>query len=202
VLRRCVPADNAMAMESISEMRTAVSRGVETTERLRAFSHQSPSDHRVAADLDALAREAMRIASARARAGVRYELVDALGAAPPVRVTPGECVSALVNLIVNAIDAMPGGGTIEVSSGASEGGSWLRVVDDGPGMTPEVEQRVFEPFFTTKGDEGTGLGLATLYSFVQQSRGRVELRTAPGRGAAFTLWFPSADGPSSRPPRG
>jgi signal transduction histidine kinase len=69
-------------------------------------------------------------------------------------------------------------------------------------MTPEVEQRVFEPFFTTKGDEGTGLGLATLYSFVQQSRGRVELRTAPGRGAAFTLWFPSADGPSSRPPRG
>jgi signal transduction histidine kinase len=110
----------------------------------------------VVTDLDALVREAIQIALARAKMGVRYTVVDALGGAPLGVLVPSECVTALVNLIVNAIDAMPGGGTIEVSSGASDGGGWLRVADDGPGMPPAVERRVFEPFFTTKGGRGHG----------------------------------------------
>ncbi|MGZ5968964.1 MAG: ATP-binding protein, partial [Polyangiales bacterium] len=61
-----------------------------------------------------------------------------------------------------------------------------------PGMPPEIEARVFEPFFTTKGQEGTGLGLAMVYAFVQRSHGRIALTTAPGKGAAFTLTFPPA----------
>jgi signal transduction histidine kinase len=103
-----------------------------------------------------------------------------------------EAIAALVNLLVNAADAMKTGGTITLSTGARDGGSWIRVADDGPGMPPDIEQRVFEPFFTTKGDEGTGLGLAMLYAFVQRHGGKVDLETALGKGAAFTLWFPAA----------
>ena len=109
----------------------------------------------------------------------------------------GEIVGALVNLIVNAIDAMPDGGTITLRSGEAERGGWVEVADDGPGMPPEVERRVFEPFFTTKGAEGTGLGLAMVYATVQRHGGSVKLETAPGKGTTFRLWFPAT---SSAPP--
>ena len=66
----------------------------------------------------------------------------------------------------------------------------MQVADDGPGMPPEVEQRVFEPFFTTKGEEGTGLGLAMVYACMQRHGGSVKLQTAPGEGTQFTLVFP------------
>ena len=102
-----------------------------------------------------------------------------------------EAVSAIVNLIVNATDAMPTGGVITVRTGAETGGGWIDVIDDGPGMPPEVESRVFEPFFTTK-PEGTGLGLAIVYAFVQRHQGKIQLETAPGRGTRIRLWFLAA----------
>ncbi|MBA2540003.1 MAG: ATP-binding protein [Deltaproteobacteria bacterium] len=66
---------------------------------------------------------------------------------------------------------------------------WIRVLDDGPGVSADIADNVFEPFFTTK-KEGTGLGLAMIYAFVQRFSGRVTLETAPGKGSSFTLWFP------------
>jgi signal transduction histidine kinase len=118
-------------------------------------------------------------------------LIAHKGAPPLVRMRASDGVAALVNLIVNAIDALGvHGGAIEVTTGALEGGACLHVADDGPGMAADVEARVFEPFFTTKGEEGTGLGLAMVYAFVQRSSGRLSLETSPGHGATFTLWFP------------
>jgi signal transduction histidine kinase len=67
-----------------------------------------------------------------------------------------------------------------------------RLADDGPGIPEELQHRIFEPFFTTKGNAGTGLGLSMVYSCVQRNSGRLTLDSAPGRGARFTLWFPSA----------
>jgi signal transduction histidine kinase len=107
---------------------------------------------------------------------------EELGGAPPVLGSSGEIVSALVNLIVNAIDAMPNGGTIWLRTGEADRGSWVEVADDGPGMPPEVEIRVFEPFFTTKGEEGTGLGLAMVFACMQRHGRSVTLETAPGKG--------------------
>lgn len=153
-------------------------------------------------DLDRLAREAAEIARPRMASvggrGVRIE--QRLTAPSSVMAMSGEVVSALVNLVVNAIDAMAGkGGTIILRSGESNGGSFVTVEDDGPGMPKEVEKHVFEPFFTTKGTEGTGLGLAMVYACMQRHGGTVTLATQPGQGTTFTLWFPGG-APSLRTP--
>ena len=103
---------------------------------------------------------------------------------------PSEIVSALVNVIVNAVDAMPDGGTIVVRTRAADDGARVEVVDDGPGMPSDVANRVFEPFFTTKSEEGTGLGLAMVRRCAERHGGSVSLDTAPGTGTTISLWFP------------
>ena len=115
---------------------------------------------------------------------------EELGAPPRFLGQPADIVSALVNLIVNAIDALTSGGTITLRTGKTDRDVWAQVSDDGPGMPPEIERRVFEPYFTTKGDEGTGLGLAMVYACMERHGGSVKLETAPGQGTTFTLSFP------------
>ena len=108
-----------------------------------------------------------------------------------------EMVSALVNLIVNAIDAIvEKGSAVVLRSGQDAGASWVEVSDDGPGMSAEVAKRAFEPFFTTKGQDGTGLGLAMVYATMQRHGGNVTLDTALERGTTIRLCFP-AHGPLS-----
>src|SRR5262249_53305251 len=102
-----------------------------------------------------------------------------------------DIVSAIVNLVVNAVDAMTEGGTITLRTGGDARASWIEVADDGPGMPPEVEQRVFEPFFTTKGDEGTGLGLAMVFACVERAGVPASLATPPGRGPRSPLASPA-----------
>jgi two-component system, cell cycle sensor histidine kinase and response regulator CckA len=112
----------------------------------------------------------------------------------------------LINLALNARDAMPGGGTlrVEVESVQLEGGEddldpgrYVRVSvsDTGTGMTPEVAAHVFEPFFTTKPKgQGTGLGLATVYGVINEAGGAISVRSAPGKGSTFTIHLPAAFG--------
>jgi signal transduction histidine kinase len=184
--------DLGIATDATTALRQVLARGVETVERLRAFSRQEPEPQRVAVDLDRIAAESIELARPRMSSSDRTpsHIVLEAGGAPPIKGVAADLVGAVVNLIANAIDAMPRGGTITVSTGSDDEGPWLRVADDGPGMSPEVKARVFEPFFTTKGESGTGLGLAMVYACMVRHAGRVELDTAPGRGARFTLRFP------------
>jgi signal transduction histidine kinase len=193
-LKRSLPRDATDAHESVTEMQQVLKRGIETVERLRDFSRQSPQRKVEPVDLNMLVHEAVEICRPRlhSRTDLRIRIVPALGAPGLVLIQASDGVAALVNLIVNAIDALRDQGVISITTGKAEAGGWVRVADDGPGMPPEVEQRVFEPFFTTKGDEGTGLGLAMVYASVQRHGGRVTLETAPGAGAAFTIWLPDA----------
>ena len=194
LLKRIVPRDSTDAQESIVEMQGVLRRGLDTIERLREFSRQTPPKRAETVTLEGLAREAIEICKPRMRAkhDAHYKLVEELAPTPMVMLVSSELVSAAVNLLVNAIDAMPRGGNLTMATGETEGGAFLRVRDDGPGMSTEVQQRIFEPFFTTKGDEGTGLGLAMVYAFVQRSRGKLTVETAPGEGATFEMAFPSA----------
>ena len=134
-----------------------------------------------------------------------------------IRADPGRIEQVILNLIVNARDAMPGGGTVTISTrnalpgetdglnleGASTTGfAVLEVRDTGIGMTDEVRARIFEPFFTTKEiGRGTGLGLPTAYGIIQQSGGTIELTSAVGRGTTFRVYLPhSEERPESSAP--
>jgi signal transduction histidine kinase len=127
-----------------------------------------------------------------------------------VEVDPPQTEHALLNLVVNARDAMPAGGVLSISISAVELGGGaaatagvsagryarLTVSDNGCGMSNEVRQRVFEPFFTTK-EHGTGLGLALVYGAVRQSRGSIEVDSEPGRGTIFRILLPRVEEPAA-----
>lgn len=100
---------------------------------------------------------------------------------------------ALTNLIFNAVDAMPGGGTITLRTAASGKDVLVKISDTGNGMSDEVRERCLEPFFTTKGDKGTGLGLAMVFGIVQRHGGTMDLRSALGQGTTFALRFPTVE---------
>jgi signal transduction histidine kinase len=194
LLDRQVMRDNSdAAQENIQEMRDILRTGVQTIERLQSFSRQTPEAKSESVDLNQVGHEAIEIARPRmaSNRGTLCFLVEEFGTPPPILGNRSELVSALVNLVVNAIDAMPGGGTIKLRTGTDLGGATVQVIDDGPGMTEEVEKRVFEPFFSTKGERGLGLGLAMVYSTVVRHSGTISLATALGKGTTFSLWFPA-----------
>ena len=148
--------------------------------------------------------------------GAQIRLVTALERRlPDVLIDPSHLEMALLNVLINARDAMPQGGTVTISTQLwklngnaaahqlPEGDYVvLTIADEGAGMSEEVRRRATEPFFTTKGqDRGTGLGLAMVHGFVQQSLGRLELESAPGDGTQVRMLFPVATEESQRPPR-
>ncbi len=157
-------ADDPRAADLVARIETVVKRGVDTVERLRAFSRQSPEKVADYIDVDRLVEEAAELGKSRAQ---RQRIVLERGAGGAlVRGSSSEFVSAVLNLVVNAADAMPNGGTLTLRTSPADG-------------------RVF-------GDEGTGLGLPTIYAFVQRSGGRITLKTAVGAGTTFRLEFPAA----------
>lgn len=192
--RAALRGDHAKTEETIESVRQVVQRGAETTERLRAFSRQSPEQNDEVVDLNRLAHEAAELARPRMTSSLRRmnTIEEVLGAPPPIRGRAGEIVSALLNIIVNSIDAMPDGGHITVRTAAEPGGALVQIVDDGPGMSADVARHVLEPFFTTKGDAGTGLGLAMVHACVQRHKGTLTIDTAPGAGTTMSLRFPAA----------
>jgi CheY-like chemotaxis protein len=112
---------------------------------------------------------------------------------PPILADPSELRDALMNLIFNAVDAMPKGGVIHLSTSHENGLVFLRVRDSGIGMPEEVRRHCLEPFFTTKGEAGTGLGLAMVYGIVDRHEGKLDIQSKAGIGTTFVLTFPAAE---------
>jgi PAS domain S-box-containing protein len=172
-------------------------RGAELTKQLLAFSRKQVLQP-VTVDLNLVVEETA--AMLRPLLGAALHLVTLPARTQvPVFADRTQLEQVLVNLALNARDAMPEGGTLTIEVGVrpAEGArpalATIEVTDTGTGMAPDVESRAFEPFFTTKPmGQGTGLGLATVHGIVQQSGGTVELRTAPGAGTTFTVSLPLA----------
>jgi signal transduction histidine kinase len=137
-------------------------------------------------DFNALVTETLRLFEAQfaqAHVTAKIELDARLG---PVAVDPEQMTRVLRNLVVNAIDAMPEGGTLTVRTLAPGAGVRLEVSDTGRGLTPEECARLFTPYYTTK-THGTGLGLAIVQSVVSDHKGRIAVESEPGKGATFRI---------------
>lgn len=201
--------DNPAVSRSIKGAMDGASRGAVLTQKLLAFGRRQPlAPMRLNANLlidsmDDLIRRAVG-----ERVTVDIKLDQGLW---PVEVDPNQLENALLNLAVNARDAMPDGGRLTIQSQnctnpVIEDGETLKglftlltVSDDGAGMTPDVLSHAFEPFFTTKAlGEGTGLGLSQVYGFVKQSNGHVDIHSAPGGGTTIRVYLPRAQAHAER----
>ena len=185
----------------LDQIQVATRHAGELTHQLLAFARREPGRPRPV-DLNAAITSLGQLL--RRSLGEGVELVtDLVAGLPLVVADPGQVEQVLVNLAVNARDAMPDGGrlTLETAlldpvgtTGDTDGTTVrLRVIDTGTGMSPEVLEHVFEPFFTTKAaGQGTGLGLATVFGIVTQVGGRIAVSSVPEVGTTFTLLFPAA----------
>jgi PAS domain S-box-containing protein len=181
--------------ELVREILSSAQLGSGLTKQLLSFSRQSVLRPR-AVDLNetVLASQRMLRRLIEENIDLSLDLDPRVGV---VKLDPTEFDLMLMNLVVNARDAMPGGGEIVISTSrrlAPEGFVSISIKDTGEGIPPQIRDLIFDPFFTTKETgQGTGLGLATVYGIVQQSGGRLEVESSPGEGATFTVFLPRAD---------
>ena len=190
--------DRGKARQALEAIRKAARSGASVVSRLNDFYRAREEDEVFGTvDLSAAAADAIELTQPRwkdqAQAkSVTIDVQAELEETGPVRGSEAEIRNLLTNLIFNAVDAMPGGGTIVVRSRREGEQVALEVSDTGVGMTEEVRQRAMEPFFSTKGDRGTGLGLVVVHGVVQRHGGTLQVGSAPGRGTSFVIRLPSA----------
>jgi PAS domain S-box-containing protein len=196
------PVDQA----DLEEIRKATARAASLTRQMLLFSRRTEAKPRLV-DLNEEMSVLREILTQAMRGDVRMQ-VDLASAPATVRVDPQQFEHAVINLVLNARDALPRGGNIRMtvcqrvleartrrSNQEIPAGEYvcLDVQDDGVGMAPDVVAHLFEPFFTTKEvGQGTGLGLAAVYGMVRQHDGYIDVVSAPGQGTAISLFFPSA----------
>lgn len=195
------------------EIARAAERGTKVTGQLLAFSRQEVTEPRCV-NLNEVVEGVQNLLKKLIGAEIELRFLPARDLAD-IHVDPGQLEQVIVNLAVNARDAMPGGGILTVETtmadvdaemargylSAMEPGRYvmLTVSDDGVGMDKEILQHIFEPFFTTKAvGEGTGLGLSTVYGIVEQMGGSIWAYSEPGMGSTFKLYFPPGSGEDRR----
>jgi signal transduction histidine kinase len=215
LLDRTAKGDDACI--GLTEIRKAAEKGAALTHQLLSFSRKQSVEEQLL-DLNPIVAEDEHMLQRLIGKNIelRTELDPSLGL---VRANAGSIHQVLLNLVVNARDAMPNGGRLLITLSnvdigehrparltTVEPGSYVRlyVADTGGGMSPEVQAHLFEPFFTTKEvTQGTGLGLSTVYGIVRQGGGYIIVETEPNKGTAFEIFFPRDSAqPARRPPGG
>ena len=210
VIMEAQQSGQPLEIEDVEQIRAAGERAKELTRQLLAFARKQVIAP-VRLDLNSVVRSSERLLRRILREDVGLEVRIHAGLWP-VMADPGQIEQVLMNLAVNARDAMTAGGTlvIETSQATVTGedalvspglrpGDWVRLIvqDDGTGMSAEVREHLFEPFFTTKEQgKGTGLGLATVHGIVAQAGGHIRVESEPGRGTCFTICLPRNAGPA------
>jgi signal transduction histidine kinase/ActR/RegA family two-component response regulator len=187
------------AQEALQTLELAATDGALIVRRLQDFARQRASEALAPCDLGEVVRQALDFTrpqwkDAAERQGRRIAIRLEVPALPPVLGDPSSLREALANLLLNAVDAMPQGGTLRIGAreisppDATDADRWveLTVEDTGVGMPEEVRRRIFEPFFTTKGVRGTGLGLSVVYGILERHGGRIAVASTPGAGTVFT----------------
>ncbi len=180
----------------LEHMVSAARDATHVVSRLREFYRPAENNEiRVPVDLMHTVQQVVSLTSPKWRGksraeGIQIEVLTELIDVPPVAGNAAELREVLTNLVFNAVDAMPQGGTITLATQQVEDGVILSVTDTGCGMTEQERERCLEPFFTTKGDHGTGLGLSVVYGIVQRHGGKIEIASEKNVGTTFAIHFP------------
>jgi signal transduction histidine kinase/CheY-like chemotaxis protein len=174
--------------------------GAKTVRRLQEFTRIRRDQSFVPVDLNRIIQQTLEVTETRWRhdpqaRGITLDVRTALDPAlPAVSGDAAELREALTNMVLNALDAMPRGGTLALTTSAAGEHVQVTVEDTGIGMPLHVKQRIFDPFFTTKGSRGTGLGLSMTYGILSRHGARVDVESEEGKGTTFILRFPVAQG--------
>ncbi len=182
--------------EEVTEIRKAATSAASLTKQLLTFSKKQIADKRVldiGAEIQDLRRMIQRML------GENIDLViEDQAERSSILADQGQMQQVLVNLCVNARDAMPQGGEIRITTANDGDQIIVKVADNGAGMSEELQERIFDPFFSTKGDDGTGLGLSTVKGIVHQHDATLDLDSIEGQGTTFSIRFPLAEGAGAR----
>jgi GAF domain-containing protein/CheY-like chemotaxis protein len=172
--------------------------GARTVRRLQDFTGIRRDQPAVEVDLNQVVQQVLETTESiwrqdRRRTGGEIQVeTDLAEGLPPVAGDPAELREAFTNLVLNAVDAMPKGGTLTLRTEVTDGQVQVEVRDTGTGIPEHVREKIFDPFFTTKGPKGTGLGLSMAYGILQRHNGRITVESEEGRGTIFRLLFPVA----------
>lgn len=197
--------DYVAMRDEFEVIETAALDSAQTVRRIQNFARQQGQADFEAVDLNGLVRDAIEITRTRwlddaHSRGIKYTVEFEAANLPPILGDGSQLREVFVNLIINAIDAMPQGGPLRVSS-ADEGAEvTVKFADEGMGIPRRIRERIFEPFFSTKGASGTGMGLAVSYGIVTHHNGRIDLESEVGKGTTFLLSFPMTDIPAGTTP--
>jgi signal transduction histidine kinase/ActR/RegA family two-component response regulator len=178
--------------------------GAKTVKRIQDFARQRRDQDFVPIDVDQLMLEVAEITRPRWKdraeaENVHIKLVRQIGSNAVIMGDAGELREVLVNMVFNAVDAMPQGGTLTLSTRETFSEVEIVVSDTGTGMSEEVRAKVFDPFFTTKGKAGMGLGLSVSYGIIRRHEGTVEVESEVGRGTTFRVRLPKAGAAAALP---
>ncbi|MDI6763094.1 MAG: GAF domain-containing protein [Thermodesulfobacteriota bacterium] len=186
--------------ERLKTIEKASKDGAETVRRIQDFTGRRRDREFIPLSLNDLVHEVSAITEPRwkdqaQKKGIHIELVKRPGEVPPVLGNPSELREVLTNMVFNAVDAMPKGGKITLSTQPhSEGWVEMRIADTGIGMSEEVKKRIFDPFFTTKGVTSSGLGMSVSYGIIKRHGGEILVESEPGKGTVFVLHLPMGYG--------
>jgi PAS domain S-box-containing protein len=189
------PPDRTELRDLFTTATQAALDGGESVKRLLLFTRQAPERGSEPVDLATLVRDVAQMTAPRWRDTPQAEgrpiclHVEADGH-PNILGSAARLREVMTNLVFNAVDALPAGGTIRLVVGIEAGNAVIRVIDSGVGMSLEVQARIFEPFYTTKGGSGNGLGLSIAFGIVKQHGGSVAVHSAPAEGTTLELTFP------------
>lgn len=203
LIRQRIPRseDTAAFRSSLSTVERAAEDGAALISKLQRYIRQDTQVHFEPLDLPTLIQDCIELTqpywyNEPRRTGIDIDIEKALEPVPPVMGSASELREVFVNLILNAVQAMPKGGVLTFRTYVDDNDdACVTVSDTGMGMSEEVRRHIFEPLFTTKGEQGTGMGLAASYGIVQEHEGTIEVHSERGEGTRFVLRFPTSTRP-------
>jgi len=204
-LMKANPENPELLQRSLAVVESAALDGSETVRRIQQFARLRPDERFMPVDVNHIVEDAVAITRPRWEEKIAHDsrpmdLRLDLRAKQHIHGRSAALTEVMTNLVLNAMDAMPEGGTLSIATKDVADAVVVVVTDTGIGMPEQVRRRVFEPFFSTKGESGSGLGLSMAYSIIRRHGGEIRVESEPGRGATFTLTVPTAREEPAPPP--